>query len=132
MARIMLADDDAELRSLLAASLRRYGFDVTEIEDGARLLAFVEAVEKGKVAEGERPDVIVADVYMPGANGLEALARMRKVEHAIPMVILTGFDEQAQPAAMQLGAEAVFHKPIEMHVLRAKLCEIAARRLRAA
>lgn len=128
----MLADDDAELRSLLAASLRRYGFQVTEVADGAALVSFVESIEKDEIPPEERPDVIVADVYMPGANGLEALARMRKVEHGIPMVILTGFDEQAEPAAKQLGAEAVFHKPIEMHVLRSKLCEIAARRLRAA
>jgi CheY-like chemotaxis protein len=130
MVRILLADDDAELRSLLAAGFRRYGFEVIEIGDGAALLEFVEKAAEGKLPEADRPDVIVADVYMPGANGLESLARMRNAPDPIPVVILTGFE--AHDAATTLGAAAVFRKPVELPVLRAKLCEIAAKHLRAA
>jgi CheY-like chemotaxis protein len=127
MPRVLLADDDDDLRSLVAANVRRAGFEVIEVRDGTELLELVTGIEEGTVPADERPDVVVTDVYMPGANGLEALARMRHSLHPLPVVVLTAFDDSgADAAARALGATAIFGKPIDLAVLRTKLIEIAA------
>jgi CheY-like chemotaxis protein len=127
MPRVLLADDDDDLRSLLAANFRRAGLEVIEVRDGTELLELIAAMEDGTIDPERRPDVVVTDVYMPGANGLEALARIRHSAHPLPVVVLTAFDDSgAEAAARELGASAMFCKPVDLAVLRTKLFEIAA------
>jgi DNA-binding response OmpR family regulator len=133
MPRVLLADDDDELRGLLAGSFRRAGFEVSEVGSGTDLLAVMSAIERDSLPPEQRPDIVVTDVYMPGANGLEALAKMRHAAHPVPVVVLTGFDDSgAGDAARELGAAATFCKPVELSALRTKLLELTAVHLRRA
>ena len=72
--RILIADDDSAMRSLLRAALVRAGFEVEEARDGIEVLQLVRAVRYG-----ERPPihVMVSDVWMPGRSGLDLLQSLR-------------------------------------------------------
>lgn len=127
MPRVLLADDDEDLRSLLASNFRRAGLEVTEVCNGTELLEVISKIEKGTLPADQRPDVVVTDVYMPGHNGLEALAQMRHCSEPVPVVVLTGFEDSgADTAARELGARAIFCKPVDLAVLRHKILEIVA------
>jgi two-component system, response regulator, stage 0 sporulation protein F len=113
----LVADDDEELRVLLAAALRREGFDVVEAGDGEELL---EAV-LGKAPDHVRhsPDVIVSDVLMPKCTGLSALASLRQQKVDIPFVLVSASgDLETRQAGRRLGAAAVIEKPFTIQRLR--------------
>ncbi len=109
-AHILLAEDDAEFRSLLALVLAGDGYAVEQIQDGT---AFQERV-------GERGDcdLIITDIRMPGVSGLDVVARLRGEGNRIPVIMVTALsDETTQQRALLLGA-TVFHKPFDLDDLR--------------
>jgi DNA-binding response OmpR family regulator len=116
MKRVVIADDDGELRRLLAQTLARAGVEVAEIGDGQALLRLVE----GTVADGApRPDAIIADVQMPGCTGFRVLACMRRLGVGVPFILITAFGDAASHAlARRLGAAAMFDKPFDLHELQ--------------
>ena len=102
--RILLVDDEPALRELLRATFE--GADVT-----------VEEAESGLEAEAQirrrTPDVIVLDLRMPGMSGAE-LCRRLKAEprtRGIPIVLLTGADDEEARRAKRAGAAALVRKP---------------------
>ena len=108
--RVFLAGDDAELRGLFAASLRRRGFEVLTAGDGAELLAFLSAVADKRIP---RPDAIVSDVRMPGHDGVELLVAMRLAEWDVPILLMTAFgDAFVKRRAEAFGAAALLEKPL--------------------
>jgi len=112
-ARVFLAEDDSEMRGLLAAVLRRDGHEVIEATNGLELLRRVES--HGGFAPGPRRDIVVTDVRMPGASGLEVLATLRELRPGVPVVVVTGFgDPETHASAKELGAAAVFDKPFSL------------------
>ena len=116
-ARVFLGEDDSEMRSLVAAALRRDGHEVIEAADGLDLLFWVESQQASALRA--RRDVVVTDVRMPGASGLEVLAALRHSQPTIPVVIVTGFgDADTHFTAHWLGASAVFDKPFDLAALR--------------
>lgn len=116
--RVLLAEDDNELRRLLATCLRNDGFEVIEASDCGYLiycLSFSEADYPDHVL----PDIIVSDNRMPGMTGLEALEGLRKADWATPFILITAFGDEATHAeALRLGAAAVFDKPFDVRELR--------------
>jgi CheY-like chemotaxis protein len=116
-ARVMIADDDPEMRSMLASALRRDGYDVVEATGGAALLEEWSML----LFRGEPfpADVIVSDERMPGMPGLEILAGLRSARWPTPFILITGFgDEAIHERANRLGATAVFDKPFDLGLLR--------------
>lgn len=109
MARILLAEDDESLRNFLAAALQRAGHDVTAVDDG--LLA-VDALE------ARRYDLLLADVVMPGLDGIELARRAGKQDPAIKIMFITGFAAVAMSArsAAPKGAR-VLSKPFHLREL---------------
>jgi DNA-binding response OmpR family regulator len=96
MARIVIADDDADIRELVVFKLRHAGHEVLPVADGT---AAVEA------CLGNTPDLVILDVMMPGMSGLEA-ARTLRAEEAmagIPIIMLTA---RAQESDIERGFEA--------------------------
>jgi two-component system response regulator (stage 0 sporulation protein F) len=92
---VHIADDDEDLRTLIAEALRGDGHDVIEARNGADLLDHVEEA----IADGKRlPTVIVSDVLMPKLSVLR--------------------DESVLTVARRLGSVALFRKPVDMHGLR--------------
>lgn len=108
-----MADDDDALRAALSDEFRRAGIHVDEARNGLEVLARVA---------WRAPTALLLDVRMPGASGLEAMARMRERHIDVPTVVLTSFaDEEVRRAALASGARAVLDKPVDIDALRAVL-----------
>lgn len=113
--RVLLAEDDAELRGLFAAALRKAGYEVLSASDGGELLSFLSAVS-GK--DLPRPDAIVMDVNMPGHTGLELLIALRLAEWDVPILLMTAFgDAYLRRRADELGAAVLLDKPLSADAL---------------
>ena len=112
MSRVLVADDEKNIRSTLATTFRLEGYEVETVEDGA---AVAEAVERGGI------DLVVLDLQMPGTDGMQALRLLRERGHATPVIFLTahGTIEKAVEA-VRLGAFDFIEKP--PHAERMLLC----------
>lgn len=112
---LLLVDDDAMLRAVLAAHLRYAGFDVREADNGRTCL---------DLAAELRPDLIVMDVAMPVMDGIEATRRL-KAEDAtrdIPVIMLTASARSEDlVVALETGAQEYVRKPFEMSELLARV-----------
>jgi len=122
--RVVLAEDDGQLRDNMATALRHDGYPVVEARDGLELLDRLER----EVREGRRADVIiVADIHMPELSGLDVLCALACARCRVPMILMTAFgDDLIRRDALEMGARAVLDKPFDMGTLRAAV-EAAAR-----
>lgn len=115
-AHVVLAEDDSEMRHMVADGLRRDGYFVEEIADGMELLERI-----GRA--GEEPlDLVVSDVLMPGNTGIEALLALRNPFRVgvcdTPVILITAFaDDEVADQAERLGA-ILFAKPFDVDDLR--------------
>jgi DNA-binding response OmpR family regulator len=116
--RILLAEDDDDMRNLLAGALRAEGFQVFEVSDGDELIERITC--DLLLGEGScSVDLIITDVRMPGANGLTVLEGLRRVDGWTPVIIITAFgDDMIHAEAHRLGAVAVLDKPFDIGHLR--------------
>lgn len=96
MARIVVADDDAPLRRMVAVTLTRAGHEVVDVGNG------VAALDACRVS---RPDLVILDVMMPGMSGLDAARALRQDPHmdGLPIIVLTA---RVQESDIELGFEA--------------------------
>ena len=106
MARILIAEDDRDIRELVTLSLRGLGgFDVTQAANGA------EAVER---ARAEHPDLILMDVRMPNMTGYEACRRLKESAETkdIPIVFLSAKGQESEiQQGLTVGAVQYILKP---------------------
>lgn len=117
-ARILLAEDDAEMRALLADALRNDGHEVVEARHGAELMQLLAARLQDS-GELERVDLVVSDVRMPGWSGLEILEALRGARALVPVILITAFGgSDVHSRADDLGAVVVFDKPFDVDDLR--------------
>jgi CheY-like chemotaxis protein len=115
---VLLAEDDAPFRGLIASVLADEGYEVVEAADGPALLAHIESTLN---VRGEKADsfLIVADIRMPGLTGLDVLAILRCANRATPVILITAFGDEATHAeGRELGAVAVLDKPFNVQELR--------------
>src|SRR5574337_14416 len=125
-ARVLIVDDEPEIRRLLSRRLERLGYTLREASDGEEAVA---------AAKAEIPDVVVPDMAMPRLDGLELIAALHAIDHDLPIIVLTGHGSfENVIAAMRRGAAFDYLvKPlhdltmIEVAVARA----LEVRRLRA-
>ncbi|MFI5374686.1 MAG: sigma-54-dependent transcriptional regulator [Candidatus Rokuibacteriota bacterium] len=109
MTKILVVDDEAEIRSLLAAVLQSKGYEVVTAEDGA---AALQAVPR------ERPAVILMDLSMPRMNGMDALPELKRLDPELPVIICTAHADLATAVrAMKLGAYDYLTKPFDVELL---------------
>ena len=83
--RVLVVDDEADLRKSIRLTLTKAGYDVVEAEDGGKA---IEAVRSG-----DNPlmlDAIIMDLVMPRVNGVEAIAYLRSQFRGVPILVLTG------------------------------------------
>ena len=120
--RVLLAEDDRQMRSLLASALRSEGYTVTECHDGDQV------VDRIVTPSHEVDfDLIISDVRMPGHTGLEVLDAGRQLAGFPPMILITAFGSDSLHArAQRLGAIAVFDKPFDIDDLVNKVTKILA------
>jgi DNA-binding response OmpR family regulator len=127
-ARLLLAEDDVELRSLIATSLREDGFEVVEVADGN---ALVDRLADAMAADGSLDgfDLVVSDIRMPGFSALEVMTGMRRMLFRTPVVLITAFgDRKTHERARRLGAARVFDKPFDVDELCAAVTELVGER----
>ncbi|MBU0753859.1 MAG: response regulator [Planctomycetes bacterium] len=113
---VLIAEDDAEFRSLLTSSFEEDGFVVNECPDGTQL--FTKTA--GSILDRTKPkfDLIVSDVRMPGYTGIEFLSRLNIFQWRIPIILITAFgDDDIHAKALELGASAIMDKPFEIESL---------------
>jgi two-component system OmpR family response regulator len=112
MVHALLIEDDTDLRNLLADYLRRYGMQVTALADGKSLR---------RVLPGGGFDVLLLDLMLPDANGLD-LCRWLRETSTLPVIMLTA---QGDPASrivgLELGADDYLPKPFEPRELVARI-----------
>jgi DNA-binding response OmpR family regulator len=111
--KLLIADDDASMRPLLAAYFRRLGYDVEERENGSEALL---------AASGSEFDCFIFDVTMPGLTGLELLRRLRERGVQTPALFLTAHDElEDKVAGFEAGGDDYLAKPFEPRELEARV-----------
>jgi two-component system cell cycle response regulator CpdR len=127
MCRVLVAEDDPEMRRLVVEALRKDGHQVTEATDGGRLLVHIaEAFDRDPALS--LVDVIVSDVRMPVCNGLELLERLADARWRVPVILMTAFgDEDVRKRAERIGA-VLFDKPLSLDALRDAVNRLAAGR----
>jgi CheY-like chemotaxis protein len=123
-ARVFLAEDDDEMRTLLGGALRQDGYEVVEARDGGEML---ERVRIAYQNPEDAPDVIVMDVRMPKLSGLGLLSAIRRARWSTPVILITGFgDSVLHEQAQSLGATVVFDKPFDVDDLRTAVLNVSS------
>jgi len=117
--KIMIVDDDPDLRQALRLRLRANHYDTVNAVDGYSAIA---------MAYKEHPDMIILDLGLPAGDGFVVLERLQKDDKlsTIPVIVLTARDPQSsEQRALQAGAAAFFQKPADnaelLEVIRATL-----------
>ncbi|NOY81389.1 MAG: response regulator [Kiritimatiellaeota bacterium] len=117
MARILVMDDDPNVRRVLEMMLERAGHEVRSASDG---------YEGMRLFHEHRFDLVITDVIMPRREGLETIAELRRQKRRVPIVAITGYiGKPYLEAAAQLGACEILFKPFE----RRQLIEAVTRAL---
>jgi CheY-like chemotaxis protein len=118
MARVLVIDDEPDVRWLLRMSLERAGHEVIDAEDGLRGIA---------LATKQRPEIIVLDLMMPVMDGYEVLAELAKDPRtaSVPVVVLSAraIPDEAE-RAVEAGARLFLEKPFDPDLLTRELDDL--------
>jgi len=118
--RVLLVEDDRDLRDTLALALRQFGLEVIEAGSGG------EGIQR---FNDEEIDVVVTDLKMPGMSGLELCLRVRENRPDVPVIVLTSFGSlDTAVAAIRAGAFDFVSKPIESEMLKIAIDRAIAHR----
>jgi CheY-like chemotaxis protein len=102
--RILIADDDREMRRVLRDMLRSIGAEISEASSGQDLL--------GCLTNGERFDLVITDLRMPALSGLQVIRMARTAGNEIPFILITAFgDEEVRTALSQVPNAFMLDKP---------------------
>jgi two-component system OmpR family response regulator len=118
-ARLLLVDDEDNLRSMLEAALRHSGFEVHPVADGRSALEAVPTV---------RPDLIVLDVMLPDLDGFDVCKRLRSSGDRTPVLFLTARDAtEDKVRGLTLGGDDYLVKPFSLEELVARITAVLRR-----
>ena len=120
-ATILVAEDSADTRAVLARALAFRGYRVVEARDGREAVA---------VALSECPDLVLMDLNMPVMDGLAATERIRELKDRcgnIPVVAITAYDTYGmREAALEVGCDAYLLKPLDLDELELVIAKLLA------
>jgi DNA-binding response OmpR family regulator len=123
--KILIVDDDPDLRKALKLRLRANNYDTVQASDGYSALA---------VAQKEHPDLIILDLGLPAGDGFVVLDRLQASDllSDVPVIVLTARDPQGnEKRVLDAGATAFFQKPVDnaelLEVVRASMHSQQAR-----
>ncbi len=109
---VLLVDDDNKLQKLLTEYLEGYGFSVTALPDGTKVM---ETIQKS------RPDMVILDIMLPDRDGLDILKDIRKTS-GLPVIMLTAKGEDTDRiVGLELGADDYVPKPFNPRELLARM-----------
>ena len=122
--RVLIVEDDPETRQFFVDLLNLHGFRTDAAHNG------LQALDK---ALASPPDLVLADIVVPGIDGIELCRRLRADARtrAVPVLAVTGYeDRHYRVRAMEAGADRVLIKPLEPESLVRELRELVAQRAR--
>ena len=103
MGKILIVDDEKDMRQLLSDILKSEGYEVRTAESGKKALKEIEVM---------RPEIVLLDIRLPDMNGIEVLKEIKKLDESIVVIMLSAYGEiQNAVDAMKLGAFDYFTKP---------------------
>ena len=116
--RILIVEDDASVREMLAEYLGTHGYDVEQAADGIAMRAAIEQ---------RLPDVVLLDLNLPGEDGL-LLARYLRERFAVGIIVVTAAAALAdRVAGLEIGADDYVAKPFDLRELRARVKSVLRR-----
>lgn len=117
--RILVIDDDDQMRVLLRQVMEWAGYEVMEAEDGR---------EGMQLQRRDPADLVITDLIMPEQEGLETIGQLRKEFPNTKVIAISGGGrigpEAYLPAAQELGADKVFSKPFDVRALAGAVKEL--------
>jgi len=121
--RILLAEDDLEMRRMLSWFLQKKGCDVIASKNGNDLMRHLGFI--GPLENFHGFDLIISDIRMPGVTGLQVLEAAKEFDDFPPMILITAFpDKQTLDLSRRLGAAAILTKPFDMDDLLTIISQI--------
>ena len=115
MTKILVIDDDASDRDLLAAVLKKRGYEVILADNGGAGLT---------LCHRRTPDAVVLDLNMPGIDGRTILRQLRILHPTLPVVVFSGRTEEVEQEMLNQGATAFIQKAFSLDQLGAALQEV--------
>lgn len=116
--RVLIVDDEAEVRALLRSGLEPEGFEVSEAKDGAGLMSHLDA---------HPVDLVTLDVRLSGEDGF-TLAREVRAKHNVPIVMISGKGDMIdRVVGLELGADDYIAKPFHMREVLARIRAVLRR-----
>jgi signal transduction histidine kinase len=102
--RVLVVEDDGEVRAMLVESLRMLGYTVTEAADGQAGL---------KRLQDDKPDLLMVDFAMPGMNGIDVIAAARKLREDLPVILATGYAD-VDISGLAVKRCTILRKPFQL------------------
>jgi two-component system, chemotaxis family, chemotaxis protein CheY len=122
--RVLIMDDEADIRKVVRMTLQKAGYDVLEAENGEKAIEVLNSGENRLLL-----DVIICDIRMPKVNGIEAIAYFRKNYPRVPLIVLTGFpDTDMATSLLREGVLDYLVKPVEGEKLKAAVARAMEQR----
>ena len=119
MKKILVVEDDNDLRTMLKVSLNRRRFTVLEAENGKEALAHFKPLVT---------DLVITDLIMPEEDGLKVIMRMRELKPSIKIIAISGGGKAGPGSylnlAKALGADAIYSKPFSVNDMITKIEEL--------
>ena len=120
MVRIMIIEDDKEMRSLLKDFFEEEGFETDSASNGVDAL---------RMLFKDHFDLVITDIRMPGLTGLDILPRIRRLKPEIPIIVMTAYgSDDVRRRSLERGATIYLEKPIHLSKLRAVIREMVLRK----
>ena len=114
MTKLLIVDDEKNLRALYQAELGDEGYEVIMASDGREALRFPES---------EKPDLVVLDIRMPGPDGLETMGRMLSQDNRLPVILNTAYSSYKE-SFLSWSADAYVVKSSDLTELKTKIREV--------
>ena len=122
--RILVVDDEPDIRKVVRMTLEKAGYQVLEAEDGEKAIEVINTGENRLML-----DVMICDIRMPKINGVEAIAYFRKEWPRVPLIVLTGFpDTEMATSFLRQGVVDYLVTPVEGEKLRASVAKAMEQR----
>jgi DNA-binding NtrC family response regulator len=116
MKRILIAEDDQDIRNILTMILEGEGYEIIQAENGDEAL---------KTIRTQHIDLLLLDIKMPKLSGIDVLYYMHKEGYKIPVIILTAYSQAKEdPEVKQENVLAFLVKPISFNELKSKIKDI--------
>jgi len=118
--KILVAEDEPMLLKTIELKLKKEGYEVIATADGRQAMAEIE---------GSNPDMVITDIMMPYASGLEIISYVRKkISRKIPIIMLTAMEqEKVVMEAFELGADDYITKPFSLNELVMRIKRLIGR-----